>query len=669
MECCCCFTEESSVIKCPDNHVICKDCVTSGVKVAIGDVDFFKCPSTITSGASSSNSSTCNLIIEEHLISKVINHTLIKGYRKITTFKNLAGIPNLVSCNKCDYAIILDDNTIKYFNCVNCKQDYCIKCKRETHGDKPCYSDIYKEAEDLTKIFTVQCCVPLIKHDACNHLTCPKCHKRWCWYCKKEGWHDNVCPLYNNPPEAPEIVETNKKIEQKLKGLKNVEKDNASLFIKDRLAVSKQIKSLFNSIEKLEMFLTKMQNDDDEIIKEYTKKSNLLVELINMYNQILDFNIDTIIDLTISDLKHSITRKLNISSDYAPLQKIQSRISTLFLNYKDNKSTLIKNYDKIKSSVNNYVECCYIYKPTYINDKDYVNFINEKLFELSELNEKVNIITNKEEINTLILYVNNTINKCEENYAFRNSIIQDTIFSITNLINNGNNKLDHLNNISENNISSFISFQESIKIQLNDYINILDDEVINTRLHRMQNDLQQEIQVLIDSKALKKCFNAVKLNNLRSRRKILLIEYENGKNDQIIDTSKYKIVDKTISKFIHACSINDVNTMRNIKTNIYSTLDGFRIAVLNRNIDIINELLSRPNFSLPVNYIKQVVYHCIDYNYIECFIALIPKIITLDNRDIYKLFNRTNKSKTELIHNYIFDIYLCKKYQFEYDIT
>lgn len=193
--CCCCGEVESSFITCNNNHTTCADCVENGTKSAIGNIAYLKCP----------DSSGCNVIIDESQIGKVVIDDIIKTYSNNIAYLNTKDIENLHKCNNCDYAIIIECEITK-FECVVCDKVYC-RCKKDLHPGVLCNAEIYAEAEALTSQYIIRCTcgISIIRHDACNHLTCSQCRTEWCWYCKrlyKDCWVDQprTCPTHEDPP-------------------------------------------------------------------------------------------------------------------------------------------------------------------------------------------------------------------------------------------------------------------------------------------------------------------------------------------------------------------------------------------------------------------------------------------------------------------------------------
>lgn len=196
-ECCCCADDEmTKFITCGNGHNLCSDCAENGLSSAIGNMNALKCP----------DASRCDVVINEYEISKLVLSKIFDEYSKTLMRSSINNLDNLHKCNFCDYAVIIEGE-IREFHCVMCSKIYC-HCKKELHPGVACNAEIYSEAEELTRRYIIRCTcgVGLVKQDACNHLICTQCSSRWCWYCKQQGWHDGVCPLYEEQPEAQDAT-------------------------------------------------------------------------------------------------------------------------------------------------------------------------------------------------------------------------------------------------------------------------------------------------------------------------------------------------------------------------------------------------------------------------------------------------------------------------------
>ena len=192
-----CFSEDCNILKCRNDHPICKNCMIRGVENAIGDNKEFKC-------------CDCLVVYPEYQLTKVLSFNLLKAYNNVVVFNNLKSIPkdNLFKCNNCEYAVFIDDYiNINYVYCENCRENYCIKCKKE---EKLHIGNCQNNERESMGDFIVYCCFPMIRHDGCNKLTCTSCGKLWCWICKTQingydHFKKNKCALYGKDKTEIEI--------------------------------------------------------------------------------------------------------------------------------------------------------------------------------------------------------------------------------------------------------------------------------------------------------------------------------------------------------------------------------------------------------------------------------------------------------------------------------
>lgn len=240
MVCCCCFDDDyNEYITCRNNHIICKDCVIRGVSVSIGDNNFFRCPDT----------SNCKIVIDESQINKIVNATLRLGYQNVTIYNNISNIENICYCENCSFAAVIDEGQ-KKFVCINCKEMYCTICKKRPHDGKPCYPELYQEAESYTNSYVIRCCVPLVKYDACNHLTCSRCGTSWCWYCKRLYSQCNkTCPPYSEQP-IQDAQTTSHTISEKLSERMTTEQMRKNSKISYNI-LSNQARQILDRMEKI----------------------------------------------------------------------------------------------------------------------------------------------------------------------------------------------------------------------------------------------------------------------------------------------------------------------------------------------------------------------------------------------------------------------------------
>jgi len=477
-------------IKCTDNHTICKDCVERGIKVAVGDLDYFRCP----------DSTLCKIVINDHAVKSIIDNKLFEGYSKVCRYKGLEDVKNIVTCGKCDFTYLNEcPGKSESFYCENCNKDYCLSCKNEFHIGMPCNKEIYAEAEELTKKFTVQCCVPLIKYDACNHLTCPQCRKKWCWYCKQPGWHDNVCPLYNNPPEAPDATQISSKIEE---SLKKIAEENATVKVSE-LNFDDIIFKLFKSITKCRELVVSIQTYENEYFDPLNDICSNLLYMINTFYIDYDKSVSDIInDKQFSSRIEMAKKNLNTKSDNSYITAYQSQLSECIDNYIINKDTYLNNYSDVKGKSDENLSSTKETLELFINSKQaHVNMITKSNIILDNMENKFfKLYGNAKDANILLKFVDNNIEVYTKKFKERQLYVEEIDSKIKNIKIKLANNIEYLkitvcaNNKEFSIIQSLASKDIAILINcIGEYMYIDKISELEKRLEKLENSKSKKI--------------------------------------------------------------------------------------------------------------------------------------------------------------------------------
>jgi hypothetical protein len=304
-ECCCCFVPylQDEIAKCNNNHIICKVCINMGTKAAIENRKLFKCP----------HISICDQFIDEFIINKYVNDSgIIKAYSKMSIFINTINIEGLHQCIYCDYAEIVDTELDVFF-CRGCKKEYCFKCSEELHEGKKCKQKFHDETEELTKKYTIYCCGrTIVRGDGCNKLTCNKCMKAWCWYCKiavNDYTHftdSNIpvggkCPLFADPPK-PSVIKSDESMEKK-------QRENQELLrrLEQRRIEEERLRLEQRRIEEEE----RLENKDIKLWIENRNKAKKILSICSHTNILLKNQIRTNISL-----KNQIQTNISLKNQF-----------------------------------------------------------------------------------------------------------------------------------------------------------------------------------------------------------------------------------------------------------------------------------------------------------------------------------------------------------------
>ena len=234
-ECQCCFDSftKEETITCTGAseehvHTFCKDCVKGYLENVMNDKKSICC---MMSGEG------CEGRYRDKDIAISLNdkqYERYQDYMEVDDATSLAKtLDNYNICPFCSkFGVIVDnipgheDQHIIKIDCPMCKKTWCIKCRKESHGNDPCGKintddkDVIRKLVDMTIDDAVihncpKCYTKYNKIDGCNLMTCPSCHTYSCYLCgllivKKRGvkyWHfkgsgsadrNAICPLYND---------------------------------------------------------------------------------------------------------------------------------------------------------------------------------------------------------------------------------------------------------------------------------------------------------------------------------------------------------------------------------------------------------------------------------------------------------------------------------------
>lgn len=207
VECGCCFEEEpmSLMVTCGDGHGFCMDCARRSAQLVL------------------ENSKT-RLMCLESGCDKEFNAAAAKTFLDRKAFAlwerrvaqaelAAAGIIGLEECPFCDFAMVIEDNSVTVFSCQNegCRKESCRSCRKPSHIPLRC-----NEVEDAVAIKKRQflhekmtealvrtcpaCKKAFFKEEGCNHMKCP-CGQSMCYVCRKpisgyKHFHEaGGCPL------------------------------------------------------------------------------------------------------------------------------------------------------------------------------------------------------------------------------------------------------------------------------------------------------------------------------------------------------------------------------------------------------------------------------------------------------------------------------------------
>ena len=205
MECPICMETTTEFIGLSCGHKFCKSCWHEHIQSNAnrGIILNMKC---MESG--------CNCIVTRNIIS-FASKSLLARYNEMMLKDYVQSNGNLFCPNpSCNKIIILNHNKDVHTIRCKCNQRFCAKCHGEYHTPATCEEIDKWEAKNseidnddylmLTIKHCFHCGCPSERISGCNHITCPRCHKEWCWMCEGDwsghgsstgGWYS--CNIYD----------------------------------------------------------------------------------------------------------------------------------------------------------------------------------------------------------------------------------------------------------------------------------------------------------------------------------------------------------------------------------------------------------------------------------------------------------------------------------------
>ena len=226
------------MIQCKSGHLYCKECITRGASVAIGDgKTVIECLGH------------CQEEIVWQELQKVLTPNVLSKLlqRRQAEEVGAAELDNLVTCPFCPYVTIMENPDDKVLVCRNpeCGRDSCRLCQEPNHVPLRCDEVEKKDEEEERKKIEEQlseammrecwkCKVKYFKEEGCNKMTCPRpgCGAKMCYLCKQPvkdythfygqgGAPDKTrsCPLWtdNKRLHEQEVADAAAKAKEELK--------------------------------------------------------------------------------------------------------------------------------------------------------------------------------------------------------------------------------------------------------------------------------------------------------------------------------------------------------------------------------------------------------------------------------------------------------------------
>ncbi|ORY75997.1 hypothetical protein BCR35DRAFT_267719 [Leucosporidium creatinivorum] len=192
-ECGCCYGDSalSTLVMCSNGCQFCTECFTNLVASQVG-LRKFVLPCMSVDGCASS--------FPEAEAERVLPPITMAALHKIKQEKevDLADLEGLEKCPFCPFAMVLDNEHERLFNCQreDCGIVSCRQCKKEDHLPKTCaemdsdrkIDGIHRVEEAMSEALirrcpNAKCGEPYVKEDGCNKITCPSCRAVSCYIC------------------------------------------------------------------------------------------------------------------------------------------------------------------------------------------------------------------------------------------------------------------------------------------------------------------------------------------------------------------------------------------------------------------------------------------------------------------------------------------------------
>jgi hypothetical protein len=269
-ECKCCFEKysPSEVIMCTGSnqkfqHITCRDCLKGYMESVLNEKRSVGCMMSCEGCGGRYNDLEVKMILPEDDYKRYVESTSVEEAISLAKI-----LDNYFTCPFCSkYGVIIDDTdqlNNQSILCQQCKKNWCIKCRNESHVPDPCGKLRNSDDESIRKVIELtiddsmihkcpKCFTRYDKEDGCNLMTCKSCHTYSCYICgiqivpknNLKYWHfkgsgsadkDAVCLLYNNEKggskediTAANIDYNNKRIIESLQKLIDINMDNPEI--------------------------------------------------------------------------------------------------------------------------------------------------------------------------------------------------------------------------------------------------------------------------------------------------------------------------------------------------------------------------------------------------------------------------------------------------------
>ncbi|KIW08379.1 hypothetical protein, variant 1 [Verruconis gallopava] len=210
------FPLESTTEECLHELNICKSCISTWITTCLnnGNWNHITCLSA-----------NCGAVLQYGDIKRAATDTDMQRYERFSMRDALSEIPGFRWCLSptCDAGQIHENSegTEQILTCIACGFKRCTACDREWHQDETCkqYSDslaVQPSEINASEAWIVNnsrkcpgCQSPIQKVNGCDHMTCTRCLRQFCWICMADyrdihrngnAGHAQDCRYYSAAP-------------------------------------------------------------------------------------------------------------------------------------------------------------------------------------------------------------------------------------------------------------------------------------------------------------------------------------------------------------------------------------------------------------------------------------------------------------------------------------
>ena len=280
IECPICFETTKEFISLSCGHIFCTTCWNNHIQGNMnrGNILNIKC---MEAG--------CSSIVTRNIIEFAFPSS-VQRYNDFILKESVESHGNVFCPNPvCDKVIMMKHNHDRETHSIRCQcnQRFCVKCHGEYHTPATCeevdkWNTKNQEVDDksylmLTIKHCFHCGCPSERISGCNHITCPRCRKEWCWLCGGDWSEHGIstggyfsCKIYETG--EVERYKIDKEAEEKRKEYEKY---------------MKCFNGYINNNQKMRDLQMKKDEKMKEIEEHFKTKKNLIKQLEEIFDTII----------------------------------------------------------------------------------------------------------------------------------------------------------------------------------------------------------------------------------------------------------------------------------------------------------------------------------------------------------------------------------------------